>query len=98
MNEVSLFVNGRQVTHEQFEHSHGQAGDLFLRLNPQETMNGGDRVEWSGPLPEGKTRLWVRYTMRPPDGCASTTLVGNALLRESDRRVTSPLTCRHKES
>ena len=74
---VVLYANGKQVTYESFDHPHGEAGDLFLRLDPQVVLKPGDRIEWSGDLPEGKTQLWVRY---------ETVLdMGTAPLKDSDR-------------
>ena len=54
-----------------------EPADLFLRLDPQVVLKPGDRIEWSGDLPEGKTQLWVRY---------KTVLdMGTAPLKDSDR-------------
>ena len=81
---VLLYANGEQVTYESYEHPHGQAGDVFLRIDPQVVLNPGDRIEWSGDLPEGKTQLWVRYACTRPTG--GPTMTGNARLKDSDRR------------
>jgi len=82
---VFLFVNGKKVTYEPFDHPHGRAGDLFLRIDPKVVLNPGDRIEWSGDLPEGKTQLWVRYSFTHPIAGKSP-MIGNARLKESDRR------------
>lgn len=80
---VLLYANGEQVTYESYEHPHGQAGDVFLRIDPQVVLNPGDRIEWSGGLPKGKTQLWVRYACTHPIAGKSP-MVGNARLKASD--------------
>ena len=82
---ILLYANGRRVASEPFDHPHGQDGDLFLRIDPQEVLNPGDRIEWSGVLPEGKTQLWVRYACTHPTH-GWPTMTGNARLKEADRR------------
>jgi len=80
---LEVYANGRRVTYESYEHPHGQAGDVFLRIDPQVVLNPGDRIEWSGDLPEGKTQLWVRYACTHPP-LQRLRGVGNARLKDSD--------------
>jgi len=81
---VLLYANGEQVTYEPLDHPHGKAGDLFLRIE-KVVLNPGDRIEWSGDLPEGKTRLWVQYDCNHPTH-GWPIMTGHARLKESDRR------------
>ena len=78
-----ILHNGKPVPTAPFDHEHGQPHDLFLCVSEDHVVRGGDRLEWAGTLPEGKTRLWVRFSSRTWTGGLT---VGTVRLRDTDHR------------
>jgi len=77
----NILHNGKPVPTAPFDHEHGQPHDLFLRVPEDHIVRGGDRLNWTGTLPEGKTRLWVRFSSRTWAGDLT---FGTVLLKEQD--------------
>lgn len=80
---VLILHNGKPVPTVPFDHEHGRPEDLFLRVSEEHVVRGGDRLEWAGTMPEGKTHLWVRFDSRTWNGLPT---MGNVLLKEQDHR------------
>lgn len=84
----TILLNGKPVPSTPFAHERGQPHDLFLRVADDHVVWGGDRLEWTGTLPESKTYLWVRFTTRTWNGNSADPARGNVLLTERDYRHT----------
>lgn len=78
----SVFVNGQPVRIAVFEHPHATPNSLFVEVFPESPLVPNDEILWSGELPEGKTRLWVRY----PCVIHGIEKIGHGLLGAEDRQ------------
>ncbi len=57
----TVYVNGLPVDATLYQHRHARPETLFLALLTDSPLRPGDKIQWSGDLPEGKSKLWVRF-------------------------------------